>query len=212
MYGLTTGGLSCAQLGLMVLHDFMFACSLYPTTKAFLQNVEKEVQYQLVSARASIGSHPLPPLTPLSRAAAIEPTLQHCAVVWQQRKRRGARLLGGVTEQQVPGKRKDLWKLAWFLLPADLTFLATSCRDLYVCDYFKLYYDTVHATYALEDPHGTIPFWPSSPSNGMHKWGKVRALHGSSVYLEGTLVRNIFHTQVFSRVSVWYPGRRPQQR
>jgi hypothetical protein len=47
-------------------------------------------------------------------------------------------------------------------------------RDLYVCDYFKLYYDTVHATYALEDPHGTIPFWPSSPSNGMHKWGKVR--------------------------------------
>lgn len=36
------------QLGLMVLHDFMFACSLYPTTQAFLQNVEKEVQYQLV--------------------------------------------------------------------------------------------------------------------------------------------------------------------
>ncbi len=48
-----------------------------------------------------------------------------------------------------------------------------------MCDYFKLYYDTVHATYALEDPHGTIPFWPSSPSNGMHKWGKVPWLFNS---------------------------------
>jgi beta-mannosidase len=61
----------------MVLHDFMFACSLYPTTKAFLQNVEKEVQYQLVSAHASIGSHPRPPLTPLVQRRLS----RHCSIV-----------------------------------------------------------------------------------------------------------------------------------
>ncbi|ELR17078.1 betamannosidase [Acanthamoeba castellanii str. Neff] len=114
----------CDKLGLMVLHDFMFACSLYPTTKAFLQNVEKEVQYQLRR---------------LSR---------HCSIV----------LWYGNNENE---EALDFWEES------------RSNRDLYVCDYFKLYYDTVHATYALEDPHGTIPFWPSSPSNGMHKWGKA---------------------------------------
>lgn len=114
----------CDKLGLMVLHDFMFACSLYPTTKAFLQNVEKEVQYQLRR---------------LSR---------HCCIV----------LWYGNNENE---EALDFWEES------------RNNRDLYVCDYFKLYYDTVHATYALEDPHGTIPFWPSSPSNGMHKWGKA---------------------------------------
>jgi hypothetical protein len=78
----------------MVLHDFMFACSLYPTTKAFLQNVEKEVQYQLVSQHLSMCTSNQP-WSHHSRtnkrdiaccAATIESALQHCALVWQQRK------------------------------------------------------------------------------------------------------------------------------
>jgi len=51
-------------------------------------------------------------------------------------------------------------------------------RDLYVVDYSKLYYDTVHSTLALYDT--SRPFWPSSPSNGFTAmdplvgvWGNV---------------------------------------
>jgi beta-mannosidase len=37
----------CDRLGLLVWQDFMFACNLYPSTPAFLANVEKEVDYQV---------------------------------------------------------------------------------------------------------------------------------------------------------------------
>lgn len=41
----------CDQLGLLVWQDFMFACSFYPADPAFLENVEKEAQDQLVRLR-----------------------------------------------------------------------------------------------------------------------------------------------------------------
>ena len=37
----------CDRLGLMVWQDFMFACSLYPSTPAFLDEVKLEVDYQV---------------------------------------------------------------------------------------------------------------------------------------------------------------------
>ncbi|MCV3764371.1 beta-mannosidase [Rhizobium sp. TRM95796] len=37
----------CDRLGLMVWQDFMFACNLYPSTPAFLDNVAHEVDYQV---------------------------------------------------------------------------------------------------------------------------------------------------------------------
>jgi beta-mannosidase len=37
----------CDQLGLMVWQDFMFACSLYPSTSAFLEEVKLEADYQV---------------------------------------------------------------------------------------------------------------------------------------------------------------------
>jgi beta-mannosidase len=46
----------CDRLGLMIWHDFMFACNLYPSTPDFLANVDKEVDYQArrLSHHASI--------------------------------------------------------------------------------------------------------------------------------------------------------------
>lgn len=37
----------CDRLGLMVWQDFMFACSLYPADKEFLENVRRETEYQI---------------------------------------------------------------------------------------------------------------------------------------------------------------------
>ncbi len=37
----------CDELGLMVWQDFMFSCSLYPTTSEFLNEVREEVDYQV---------------------------------------------------------------------------------------------------------------------------------------------------------------------
>lgn len=45
---------ACDELGIMVWHDFMFACSMYPGDPEFLQNVSEEVTYQI----PRIASHP----------------------------------------------------------------------------------------------------------------------------------------------------------
>ncbi len=44
----------CDRLGLMVWQDFMFACNLYPSTEDFLENVAREVDYQV----KRLSSHP----------------------------------------------------------------------------------------------------------------------------------------------------------
>lgn len=44
----------CDRLGLLVWQDFMFACNLYPCTDDFLENVEREVTYQV----KRLSSHP----------------------------------------------------------------------------------------------------------------------------------------------------------
>ena len=38
---------TCDELGLMVWHDFMFSCALYPSDRAFLGEVEAELAHQL---------------------------------------------------------------------------------------------------------------------------------------------------------------------
>ncbi|HSX76010.1 MAG TPA: glycoside hydrolase family 2 protein [Shinella sp.] len=44
----------CDRLGLLVWQDFMFACNLYPSTEDFLDNVAREVDYQV----RRLSSHP----------------------------------------------------------------------------------------------------------------------------------------------------------
>ncbi len=44
----------CDELGLLIWQDFMFSCSLYPTDRAFLDSVDKEVREQIPRLK----SHP----------------------------------------------------------------------------------------------------------------------------------------------------------
>lgn len=41
----------CDELGLMIWHDFMFSCALYPATEEFLVSVKKEAEYQVKRLR-----------------------------------------------------------------------------------------------------------------------------------------------------------------
>ena len=38
----------CDELGLLVWHDMMFSCSLYPSTPSFLQDVREEIRHQVL--------------------------------------------------------------------------------------------------------------------------------------------------------------------
>lgn len=46
----------CDQKGIMVWQDFMFACAIYPGTDDFLENVRREIKYQIprISAHPSV--------------------------------------------------------------------------------------------------------------------------------------------------------------
>ncbi|MDC7232744.1 MAG: glycoside hydrolase family 2 protein [Spirochaetales bacterium] len=44
----------CDEMGLMIWHDMMFACSLYPANDSFLQNVKEEITHQI----KRLHSHP----------------------------------------------------------------------------------------------------------------------------------------------------------
>ena len=37
----------CDKLGIIIYHDMMFSCSTYPSTKEFLDEVRKELDYQI---------------------------------------------------------------------------------------------------------------------------------------------------------------------
>lgn len=41
----------CGQQGILVWQDFMFACSMYPGNEAFLENVQKEAEEQVIRLR-----------------------------------------------------------------------------------------------------------------------------------------------------------------
>ncbi|MCL5104085.1 MAG: glycoside hydrolase family 2 protein [Armatimonadetes bacterium] len=41
----------CDEHGILVWQDFMFACSLYPTDKAFLENVRREIEHVVIRLR-----------------------------------------------------------------------------------------------------------------------------------------------------------------
>ena len=48
---------TCDKLGIMVFQDMMFACGTYPSTKEFLDEVKKELDYQIprIQSHACMG-------------------------------------------------------------------------------------------------------------------------------------------------------------
>jgi beta-mannosidase len=42
----------CDELGLLIWHDMMFACALYPATEAFLENVRPEIEHQILRLKS----------------------------------------------------------------------------------------------------------------------------------------------------------------
>jgi beta-mannosidase len=56
-------------------------------------------------------------------------------------------------------------------------------KDRLLIDYYKLYYETIYEVFQKED--NTRPFWPSSPSNGLHKWGIAGDPSQGDVYYWG---------------------------
>eukprot|EP01080_Neovahlkampfia_damariscottae_P007305 gene7305-11624_t len=50
-------------------------------------------------------------------------------------------------------------------------------------DYHKLFYDTIYETFKKQDD--SRPFWPSSPSNGLYKWGNAGDITQGDVHYWG---------------------------
>lgn len=127
----------CNRLGLLLWHDFMFACSLYPSHPEFLELVTVEVRQAL----RRLAGHP-------------------CIAIWAGNNE-NEELLQGIIE----GEKRDL-------------------KDKLLADYDRLYIETILPTYAEEMKLGdglpkdtadatdvVVPFWPSSPSNGLDRGG-----------------------------------------
>lgn len=127
----------CDRLGLLLWHDFMFACSLYPSHPEFLDLVTEEVRQTL----RRLSGHP-------------------CIAIWAGNNE-NEELLQGIIE----GEKRDL-------------------KDKLLADYDRLYLETILPTYAEEMKLGdglpkdkadatdvVVPFWPSSPSNGLDRGG-----------------------------------------
>ncbi len=47
------------ELGIMIWQDFMFACSMYPSDKHFLDNVRQEITHQVSSTLDGSQGEPL---------------------------------------------------------------------------------------------------------------------------------------------------------
>ncbi|KAG2374645.1 hypothetical protein C9374_010664 [Naegleria lovaniensis] len=122
----------CDRYGILLWHDFMFACSLYPSDELFLKSCRIEVVQQL--------RH-----------------LQHHPCI---------ALFAGNNENEEA-------LLSW---PECVN---SESKQRLVVDYHKLYYDTIYHVVSHEfssSKFNTPPFWPSSPSNGIMKYGNPQDL------------------------------------
>ena len=125
--------MECDRLGILLWHDFMFACSLFPSHKEFLDLVTLEICQQL----RRLAGHP-------------------CIAIWAGNNE-NEELLQALIESE-----KDI-------------------KEQLIADYNRLYIDTILPSYNsemtwLEESNGdkcaisntlVVPFWPSSPSNGI---------------------------------------------
>lgn len=131
----------CDRLGILLWHDFMFACSLFPSNADFLDLVALEIRQQL----RRLAGHP-------------------CIAIWAGNNE-NEELLQGLIE----GEKKDL-------------------KAQLLADYDRLYIETILPAYTAEMKFGdgpdlsssndtadetniVVPFWPSSPSNGLDRGG-----------------------------------------
>ncbi|EFC47267.1 predicted protein [Naegleria gruberi] len=117
----------CDKYGILLWHDLMFACSLYPSSPEFLETCRVEAVQQL----RRLQHHP-------------------CIALYAGNNENEEALLSWPECIESPHKQR-----------------------LFV-DYHKLYYDTLHRVVSKED--NSRPYWPSSPSNGIMKYGNPQDL------------------------------------
>jgi beta-mannosidase len=122
--------LECDRLGILLWHDMMFACSLFPgADPSFLALVRTEVRHQL-------------------RRLAGHPSI----ALWAAN-----------------NENEELLQQIILEKPSD--------KERLLIDYQRLYIDTIMPTFyeefGINAQVGTssVPFWPSSPSNGVGEWG-----------------------------------------
>lgn len=146
------------ELGILIWHDMMYACSMYPADSVFLSTVSKEIRQQV----RRLSRHP-------------------SVLIWAGNNENEAALRDNWSENFT-------LQFILVTSQSTINFhrYGTASKfELYKQDYIKLYVDTIRTIVREEDP--SRPFSVSSPSNGKRseEEGYIAQNPGSQEYGDG---------------------------